>query len=117
MSVNIAPHLVHKQIVRNINGDIITLKDEENGGYIIRGGKVVNEEAWENYVKKEQDKQKAREVSIKAITNPEEFTNTNASTEDRNTQPSKTEELEKKFDEFKKDVDDKFSQIMKAIQK
>lgn len=58
---------LHKRtIVKDLSGNIISLRDEANGGWIIRDRQVVNEELWNEYVRKEKDKAEA----AKAAANP-----------------------------------------------
>lgn len=51
--------MFRKSIVKDLSGNIITLMDEADGGYIIRNRQIVNPAKWEELQKKERDKQEA----------------------------------------------------------
>lgn len=57
-----------KSTVRNTAGQIVSMLDESNGGWIIRGGRVVNPDAYNEMLRKEADRKEA----AKAIANPVE---------------------------------------------
>ena len=83
--------------------------DEADGGYIIRGRQVVNQEKWQEHLKKEADKKEAAQAMAKAISAPPELA------EARSGNPSAMKELKEEMVEFKKEVNDKFSAILEAI--
>lgn len=58
--------LHRKSIVKDMRGNIITLLDEADGGFIIRNRQVVNQEKWKEYCRVQQD----RIDSAKAIAEP-----------------------------------------------
>lgn len=80
--------MARKTIVRDLSGNIITLIDENDGGYIIRNRIVVNPEKWEAVVKKEKDKQEAAKAQFDQKIDP--------NAPDRTVAPSKVDALEKK---------------------
>lgn len=111
MNVNVAGHLYKRKIVKDLAGNIIDLFDEADGGWIIKSRQVVNKEKWEQIKKIEQDKIEAAKTSAQAMANPESFQNPEAP--DRNFQPTKMEDLEKKV----AGLEDKLDLIIKALEK
>lgn len=109
MSVNVAGHLAKNKIVKDMHGNIIDLYDESQGGWIVQKRAIVNQEAWQRLVQREQDKiEAAKAVTMAKIRDdyPETKEGTNSST-------GKVDELEKKVNA----MDDKLEQILKALQK
>lgn len=49
-----------------MQGNIISLRDEAGGGWIVRNREVVNEEKWNEYVNKEKDKLEAAKAVTQA---------------------------------------------------
>lgn len=109
MSINVAPRMARKAVVKDLSGQVIDMVDEINGGYIIKNRRVVNKERWAELQKIEADKKLAAIASTMAITNP--------SAPDRGTSPSAENGLRKEFAEFKKDVDSKFDAILAVLKK
>lgn len=115
MTVNVAARMAQKRIVKDINGQIIDLRDETDGGWIIRNRQVVNPKKYEELVQKEKDKQEAAKAASMQITNPK--------APDRNVIPGnkstaqidKVGDLEKKIDAVAKDVNEKFDSILKIL--
>jgi len=103
-NINIAGHMSRKSIVKDMNGNIITLLDESNGGYIIRNRQIVNPERWGELVQKEKDRIEAS----KAIN----LQKTDANAPDRTVVPSKVELLEKRINEQDKKLDAILAAIM-----
>lgn len=109
MSVNVAGHLAKNKIVKDMQGNIIDLYDESQGGWIVQKRAIVNQEAWQRLVQREKDKiEAAKAVTMAKIRDdyPETKEGTNSST-------GKVDELEKKVNA----MDDKLEQILKALQK
>lgn len=104
-SINIG-HLYKKRTVRNLAGQIIDLYDEADGGYIIQKGRVVNQEKYDDMIRKEEDKRKAMAEAI----NNQRVTN---DAPDRTVNPSKVDQLEKRINE----QDKKLDQILAALTK
>ena len=97
-------------MVRNLQGQIIDMLDETDGGWIIQKGRVVNQVKYDEYVQKEKDKQEAAKAIIHAINNP------NAPVEARNQAPAqngKVDALEKRMD----GMEGKLDQILNALKK
>ena len=67
-NINVSGHMSKKTIVRNLAGNIIDLRDEANGGWIIRGGRVVNENAFEALVQKQNDVKEASRAVLNQVT-------------------------------------------------
>ena len=110
MTVRVSNHLAKKRIVKNMNGQIIDMFDETNGGWIVQKGRVVNKERWDELLKIEQDRRDA----AKAIT----FQKVDENAPDRTVSPqeamknqSKMEELETRLNK----QDEKLDAILKAI--
>jgi hypothetical protein len=104
MSVQVG-NLHLKSIVRDLNGQIINLRDDSNGGWIIRNRQIVNPERWEELQKIERDKQEA----AKAIT----LQKVEKNAPDRNTAPSKVDALEKRVE----GMESKLDLILAALKK
>lgn len=83
--------LFRKRTVRNLDGGIIDMVDQANGGVIISKGRIVNQEAVDELARKEKDRQEA----ATAITKPAESA---INVEVRNVAPSKIDTLEKRID-------------------
>lgn len=111
MTVNVAAHLARKKIVRDMRGNVIDMLDENDGGYIIRNRQVVNQEKYQEMLKKEADRKEAAQAMAKAVTPPPEVAEMR-----QGGQASKDiKEIKEQFQEFKKEVDTKFDAILQAI--
>lgn len=97
--------MARKSTVRDLNGNIINMIDESDGGWIIRNRQVVNQEKYQELLKKEEDKKLAAQAII------HQKVDDNAP--DRTVAPSKVEALEKRVE----DMDSKLDAILKAIKK
>lgn len=109
MTVQVAGRMFRKSSTKDINGNLINMIDETDGGWIVRNRQIVNPEKWNEYQKREKDKQEA----AKAIHHQK--TDTNAP--DRSVAPNQIDALKKEMGDFKKDVDEKFNAIMAALKK
>ena len=112
MATIIADHLYRKSTMRDMQGNIINLIDEANGGYIIRNRQVVNPERFAEIQKIEQDKREAALAATKAIESP------NAAQRNQTAavaieQTNKVDALEKKVD----GMETKLDAILKALSK
>jgi hypothetical protein len=65
MSIQIAPHMARKRLVKDTQGNIIDWLDEADGGWIVRGRNIVNKERWEQEQQKEKDKKEAAMAIVK----------------------------------------------------
>lgn len=92
-------HLFRKRTVRKLNGQIIDMSDEANGGAIISRGNIVNPERYEEILRKEEDKRKAAEAKLHAIEPKPEVL------EQRAAQPGRIDNLEKKVADQDKKLD------------
>lgn len=99
-------HLYRKKTVRNLDGSIREMLDETDGGYIIRGGRVVNQEKLDELAKKEQDRMTAATEATQVEMPPE-------IAEQRVHSPTKMQELEKKVAE----QDTKLDAILELLKK
>lgn len=107
MSVQVAAHLSKKKVVRKLDGSVVDWYDEADGGWIIRGGAVVNQAKFDEIARKERDKAEAAKAQAQAINNPV------APVEDRVAAPSKVDALEKRVS----GMEDTLSQILAAVKK
>lgn len=69
MSIQIG-NLYRKRTVRRMNGEIIDMTDEANGGALISKGRVVNQERINEIAAIEEDKQKAAQALTAQVVNP-----------------------------------------------
>lgn len=104
MTVNVG-HLYRKRTVRNMNGQIVDMSDDTKGGVIIRKGQVVNQEAVDELARIEKDKQSAAQAATAQVASPH--------VEERVTQPTKVQELEKKME----NMESKLDAILNALKK
>lgn len=98
--------LAKNKIVKGMSGNIIDWFNEEEGGWIIQKGVVINQEAWNKHVQKEQDRlEAAKAVGMAKIREdyPEQAPH----------QMKKVEELETKVTA----MDDKLNKILEALSK
>ena len=100
-------NLYRKRTVRRLNGQIIDMVDEANGGRIISNGLVVNQERFEELQKIEEDKKLAALAMTQAINAPVQVEAM------RTAQPGKMEELEKRINA----QDEKLDAILAALKK
>ncbi len=89
-NINVSGHMARKSITRDLSGNIINLIDETDGGWIIRNRRVVNEDKYNNLLKKEED----RKIAAKAV-----LDQGSSAGVDRTAPPSKVEELNKQIAE------------------
>lgn len=106
MSVNIG-QLYRKRTVRKLDGSIVDMTDEANGGAIISKGRVVNQERVDELAKLEEDRRIAGQAQANQVVAPAHVA------EDRTTAPSKVAELEKKVESMSGDI----AAILKLLQK
>jgi len=95
--------LFKKTIVRGLDGGIRDMRDEANGGWIIRNGQVVNQEKWNEYTLVQKDKLEA----LKAASEPkirEDYPEQN---------PAEVSKLEQRVDK----MEETLAAILKAVQK
>lgn len=101
--------LYRKSIRRNLKGDIIDWRDDANGGWIIRGGQIINQARIDELAKIEEDKKRAATAESHAVQAPPEVI------EQRMGNPSvsntKIEALEKRLN----DQDTKLDAILEAL--
>jgi len=97
-----------KTIVRGLDGGIRDMRDEANGGWIVRGGSVVNQERWNDYLKALKDK----EDSAKAFAEPK-IRQDYPETKDGIAESSRVDKLEEKVEA----LDSKLDAILKAVSK
>lgn len=88
-----------------MNGNIINMIDELNGGWIVRNRQIVNQTRWDELQKIEQDKREAAKAASLAVNNPQ--------APDRTAAPSKVDSLEQRVN----GLDAKLDQILNALKK
>ena len=103
-------HLFKKRTVKRLDGSIIDLVDEANGGYIIRSGRVVDEVRYAEVLQKEEDRRKAALAMTEAISVPKEVV---AQRTQNPVQVQRMDDLENKI----KAQDEKLDAILKALAK
>ncbi len=96
--------LHRKRTVRNLRGDIIDMTDDY-GRPIIAKGNIVNQQAVDEIVLKEQDKQSAAQAQTIIVDSPH--------AEERVAAPTKMQELEKKVE----GMESKLDAILNALKK
>lgn len=92
--------MFRKQIVKDLNGNILTLMDEADGGYIIRNRQIVNPAKWEALQQKEKDRIEAAKAPA--------LEKKDANAPDRNVtlkEANKMVELEKKVEGMESKLD------------
>lgn len=103
--------LFRKSTRRDMSGNIIDLRDDANGGWIVRDRQIVNQARIDEMAKIEEDKRKAATAETQAVQAPQEVI------EQRLGNPSasntKMEALEKRID----NQDAKLDAILLALQK
>lgn len=104
-NVNVAGRMMKKSIVKDMNGNIINMMDELNGGWIVRNRQIVNPTRWAELQKIEQDKREAAKAASLAVNNPQ--------APDRTATPSKVDALEQRVN----GLDAKLDQILNALKK
>lgn len=97
--------MAKKSIVRDLQGNIINLLDEDGGGWIIRNRQVVNQERYDEMLRKEADKK----LAAQAILNQK----VDEQAPDRTVPPSKVDALEKKVE----GMETKLDAILQALSK
>lgn len=98
--------LFKKTIVRGMDGGIRDMRDEANGGWIVRGGQVINHEKWQEYLKIQKDKEDA----AKAVAEPkirQDYPET------RENNPVVSSKLEERVDK----MEETLAAILKAVSK
>jgi hypothetical protein len=90
-----------------MNGEIIDMVDQADGGVIISKGRVVNQEKINEMAAKERDRQSAQQALTAQVVNPQ------APIAERNAAPGKLEALEKRIDS----QDAKLDAILAALKK
>lgn len=65
--IRIAGRMARKRIVRNSSGQILDMLDESGGGWIIKGGQVVNQEEYAKMLKKQEDEREAAKAVTMAV--------------------------------------------------
>jgi len=102
MAVEIG-RLYKKTITRDLSGNIINLQDEADGGWIIRNRQVVNQEKYQQLLRKEEDRRIAAQASAQPISAPVEVVA-------KRTGPSESDVRIQK-------LEDKMDLILKALNK
>lgn len=97
--------MMKKSIVKDMNGNIINMMDELNGGWIVRNRQIVNQARWDELQKVEQDRREAAKAASLAVSNP--------LAPDRTATPSKVDALEQRVN----GLDEKLDQILNALKK
>lgn len=102
--------------MRDLSGNIINLMDEADGGYIIRNRQVVNQEKFDEMVRKEKDRIEAAKAQTMQVESPNAHLRNQAPViQDGQAivKDTKVDELEKKVNA----LDSKLDAILQAIKK
>ena len=115
MSVDFNPsNLKRKSVLKDMNGNIINLLDEADGGWIIRGRQIVNQDKWNQILQKEEDKRLAAQASAEQVLAPKHIEAQRAGNKESTVNPpDKVDLLEKKVD----NMESKLDAILKALNK
>ena len=107
MSVDFNPsNLKRKSVLKDMNGNIINLLDEADGGWIIRGRQIVNQDKWNQILQKEEDKRLAAQAQAQQVSAPKHIEDLRAGKKESTPNPlSKVDELEKKVDNMESKLD------------
>lgn len=106
--------LYKKRVVKNLSGQIIDLVDETDGGWIIRGGRIINQEKYAELQKREEDKREAAKAMTQAIAAAPEVEAMRQGTAVQATASlERMEKLEKRIEE----QDNKLDAILAALKK
>lgn len=92
--------------MRNLAGQIVEWFDESNGGYIIKGGQIVNQERYDEEKKKEADRKVAATAQANAISS-------DSAPPERTAAPGKIDVLEKKVESMEGNI----TEILKLLKK
>ena len=106
-NINVSGRMARKSVVKDMNGNIINLMDETDGGWIIRNRQIVNPEKFEKMQQAERDRREAALASTKAIAASA------AVVEARSSSPGKVEALEKKVESMENNI----AEILKLLKK
>lgn len=108
MSVDFNPsNLRRKSITRDTSGNIINYIDETDGGWIIRARQVVNQDKWNEILKREEDKKIAAQASAEQVGASQTAIASRQGTPaiPNVSTPDKVDELEKKVDNMESKLD------------
>ena len=103
----IVGQLAHKRVVRKLSGDIIDWQDDTRGGAIIQKGQIMNPRVIE------EEQKKAADRAVAARAQAESINNVTAPVVERNTAPSRVDELEQRVS----GMEDTLKQILEAVKK
>lgn len=107
MSVDFNPsNLRRKSITKDISGNIINWVDETDGGWIVRGRQIVNQDKWNAFVKREEDKRVASQASAEQVSAPQ-----SAVASRQGVPPISTPTPQPKVDDLSKRVDNMESKL------
>lgn len=107
-------NLYRRRTMKKLNGDIIDLVDEADGGWIIRKGQVVNQEKFQQLLQKEEDRRKAAQAITHQVSVPDAVAAQRAGTPGQTKQePDRVSNLEQRVN----DMDGKLDAILQALKK
>lgn len=116
MGVNISDHLYRKSSIKDMSGNIITLLDEADGGYIVKNRQIVNQDKWDSLVKKEKDRIEAAKAQAMQVENSNAYLRNQTQVVQEGQaiiKDTQVEELEKKVNS----MESKLDAILQAINK
>jgi len=117
MSIQVSPHLAKRRIVKDLQGNIVDLYQEGDGGWIVRGREVVNQAKWDEITNKKQDEILAAGAIGQAKVDenaPDRTVDAKTATENL-AKATKQEEKVAELDKKVTDMDSKLDKILKAL--
>ena len=111
-NINVSGRMARKSVVKDMNGNIINLIDETDGGWIIRNRQVVNPEKFEKMPQAERDRREAALAASKAVSQSAEVVAARAGVKIEKT-PDKVDALEKKVEGMESNI----AEILKLLKK
>lgn len=99
-----------------MNGEIIDMVDEANGGALIAKGRVVNQERINEIAAIEEDKRKSAQALTAQVENPNAEDRT-MKAEEVIAKNNKVDELEKRMEKRMEEQDTKLDAILAALSK
>lgn len=115
--------LFRKRTIRKLNGQLVELVDEANGGAIVKNGQVVNPERYAEIQKQEEDAKLAAQALLHATAVPEEIQAVRTGRPTKETVEKVTAAQQPKEDKFAeleakvKSQDEKLDAILAALNK
>lgn len=117
MTIQIAPRMAKRRLVKDLSGNIVDWYEEGNGGWIVRGREVVNQAKWEEIQQKQRDMAEAIKAPSMAKVD-ENAPDRTVSAKEGVENLKKMSEQEKKVEKLEKEVSEvntKLDAILNAL--